>query len=534
MKIRRLTCVLIGAVTALTLTAVPSHAEPSGAAAPGSPLSAVPGGLWQTDQTVWAMAYSNGVLYVGGAFANVRPPGAALGTSQTAQARLAAFDATTGALISSWKPVIGGGAVFALDVSPDGNRLYVGGGFTKVNGSNRSRIAAFDITRPTAPTLVPTTAFNASANAKVVDIDATDTSVYAGGSFTTAGGADRPYVAAFSAQGAGVTPFRVALTGVSAPSYPNPFVTAVEHDAGRVVVGGLFDNVNGDPQHGLAVVDDTTGASTPGFTEPALINTSYVTAAVFDSGHLFVTGRDDKSGSTNRLEGVMALDADTGSILWGSNQHRCLGDSFALQVLAGSVWTGTHAHDCSKVGSYPEANPRFYGSVLGQQVGDGEQVHFYPETLGRSTVPGSLNNVRAFATDGQRLFVGGGFVSVNGLAQQNLTVFSPKTDGGVAPLKVARPTVTAASTGGARITWTTTSDRDDRNLTYSVFRRNNTNPFTTVQASSTFWTTPTVSVVDTAVAAGDRVFYKVKVTDGTNQSTSLASASVTIPPTATN
>lgn len=529
MKVRRLVCVLVGAVTALTLTAVPSQAEPTGAAPPVSLLSAVPGGMWQTDQTVWALAYSNGVLYVGGSFANVRPPGAALGTAQTAQARLAAFDATTGAFISSWKPVIGGGAVFSLDVSPDGDRLYVGGGFTRVNGSNRARIAAFDISNPTAPTLVPRTGFRASANAKVVDIDATLTTVYAGGSFTTAGRAARPYVAAFSAQGTGVTPFRVALTGVSEPSYPNPFVTAVEHDAGRVVVGGLFDYVNGVPQHGLAVVDETTGASTPGFTEPVLLNTSYVTAAAFDAGRLFITGRDDRSGSSNRLEGVMGLDATTGSILWGSNQHRCLGDSFALQVLAGSVWVGTHAHNCSKIGSFPEANPRFYGSVLGQRVGDGEQVHFYPETLGRSAVPGSLNNVRAFATDGQRLFVGGGFVSVNGIAQQNVTAFSPKTTGGVAPLRVARPTVTAASTGGATVTWTTSSDRDDRNLTYSVFRRKSSTPFTTVQASSTFWTTPTASVVDTAVAPGGSVFYKVRVSDGTNQSTSLASATVTIP-----
>jgi hypothetical protein len=156
-------------------------------------------------------------------------------------------------------------------------------------------------------------------------------------------------------------------------------------------------------------------------------------------------------------------------------------------------------------------------------------VHFYPETLGRSAVPGSLNNVRAFATDGQRLFVGGGFVSVNGIAQQNVTAFSPKTTGGVAPLRVARPTVTAASTGGATVTWTTSSDRDDRNLTYSVFRRRSSTPFTTVRASSTFWSTPTASVVDTAVAPGDSVFYKVRVSDGTNKSTSLASATVTIP-----
>lgn len=516
-------------LAAVALTAFPVQAEPTGAEPPPSPLSAAPGTWWQTDATVWAMAYSQGVVYVGGGFTTVRPPGAAPGTSERPQARLAAFDASTGDFLAGWRPVVTGGAVYSLDVSPDGDRLYVGGAFTRVDHHNRGRIAAYDITTPTAPTLEGRTGFAASVNAPVTDIDSTARTVYLGGGFTRAGGLPRSYVAAFGAQGSGVTPFRVRLSGVSAPSYPHPFVSAVQYNRGRVLVGGLFDNVNGVAQHGIAMVDATTGASTPGFTEPVLINTSFVTAAAFGgNGRLFIAGRDDKSGSRNRLEGVMALDGTSGSILWGSNQHRCLGDSFALEIRGSTVWVATHAHNCGRIGTFPESRPRFYASVLGHDVGTGEQVHFYPETGGRPAVPGSLNNARALTTDGRRLFVAGGFLSVNGLAQQNITYFSPKTDGGVAPVRVHRPQATATPAGDATVTWTTSSDRDDRSLTYEVFRRNSLTPFATVESPSAFWDRRTLSVVDTEVATGDSVFYRVRVSDGTSPVMSLPSETITV------
>lgn len=524
-------CLLSGLLVSLVLSAAqPAAAEPTGAAPPVSPLSAKPTTMWQTDQTVWALAYSQNVLYVGGSFTTVRPPGAPLGSSQQSQARLAAFNATTGEFIDTWRPVIGGGDVYSLEVSPDNSRLYVGGGFTAVNSTTHQRLAAFNIADPTSPVLLNSSQFGARTNRRVTDIDATNDTVWAGGNFTTAGATPRTYVAAFAANGGGVLPFNVNLSGVSAPSYTSPFVTAVQLDGqGNLAVGGLFDRVNDVTQHGFAMVNAATGERLAGFTSPPLINTSYVTAAVFQDGRLFIAGRDDKSGSTDRLEGVMAMDARNGQILWGSNQHRCLGDSFSLQVISGSVWVGTHAHDCKKVGTFPETNPRFYAAVLGQDVATGEQDHFYPDTSGKSTVPGSLNNVRAFATDGQRLFVGGGFAAVNGIQQQNLTVFEPKTGGGTAPVKVAKPTATANLTGGATVSWIASSDRDNRTLTYDVFRRNSSTPFATIQAQSAFWYKPGLSVVDSSVQSGESVYYKVRVSDESNKVMSVASTTITIP-----
>src|ERR1035438_3143024 len=110
----------------------------------GQNLSAVVSPSWQTNSTVWAIASANGVVYVGGEFTSVRPPGVALGgAGQVAQSYLAAFNASTGALITTFTPTFtltgtcSAGTpcgVDALAVSPDGNTLYVGGSFNHVDG----------------------------------------------------------------------------------------------------------------------------------------------------------------------------------------------------------------------------------------------------------------------------------------------------------------------------------------------------------------------------------------------------------------
>jgi hypothetical protein len=520
--------ILAGATTAV--------AEPTGGTGPddatASPLSAAATAMPQTDKTIYALGYSNGVLYLGGTFTTTRPAGAAAGTQTTAQPRLAAVNTTTNKVISSWTPQVSGGAIFAMAVSPDGKRLYVGGTFNHIDGKFHNRIAGFDITDPKAPVLLPAKKFNPTPNKKIVALAATNTTVYAGGYLTSAGGAARTDVAAFSADGGATLPWKPVLAGVSAPSYPNPFVTslAVTPDGSRVAIGGLFDKVNGVSQHGLAMVDATTGASVPGYQIPSILPTSYITAIAMDGGRMFIAGRDDKSGNSNRHEGVRAMDLATGATLWGSDGHRCLGDSFALQVLAGQVWVGTHAHNCSAIGGHPEMSPRFYGSTMGQDVVTGTQDHFYPATYGNKTVQGSMNNVRAFATDGSRLFVAGGFLRTDGVKSQDLVSFDPKNGGGGAvPTKVGRPKLSTTS-AGVKVSWTAASDVDDRNLTYRVYRNKGTTAIGTVTAASTFWSLPTISFVDSGATPGASVTYKVAVSDGSNNAgKSVASNSITVP-----
>lgn len=533
MKIRS----LLAATAALTLSwglmaAPPASAEPTGGANVGiSPLSATPTAMPQTNNTVFALGYANGVLYLGGTFTEVRPAGAAPHTQVTNQARLAAVDVASGRIISTWAPRVTGGDIYSMAVSPDQTRLYVGGTFNKVNDRFAGKIAGFDITNPSAPRQLSNAEFNgANVNGKVTALEATNDAAYVGGYFTQARGVARGRLAAFSANGGALLPWQPSVTGTSSTQfYPQPFVTALESDgAGRMAVGGMFDQVNGRSQHGLGLVDTATGASVPGFTPPAIQPLSYVTTIEFTEGRLIYAGRDDKTGSRARLEGVTAVDANTGAVAWGADNHRCMGDTFALIAVAGKVWAGTHAHDCRDVGGYPEANPRFYGSVLGQDPATGEQAHFYPSLTGAGNEPGSLNNVRAFATDGQQLFVAGGFLKVNGFSQQNLNSYVLKGDGGgLAPVKVGKPTAVPAA-GGARVSWTASSDIDDRTLTYRIYRNNGSVPVGEVTANSTFWSRPTLSFTDSTAPAGVNLTYKVEVRDASNvQQRSLPSAAVT-------
>ena len=108
---------------------------------------------WQTDNTVWALAYGNGVVYVGGQFLNARPPGAANGstTGEVSRTYLAAFNSTTGALITSFDPVITETGppptpgCIRWRCRPMAAPCTWAALFNHVNGSYRDNLAAFNI-----------------------------------------------------------------------------------------------------------------------------------------------------------------------------------------------------------------------------------------------------------------------------------------------------------------------------------------------------------------------------------------------------
>ena len=109
----------------------------------------------------------------------MRPPGAALGTGEVARNRIAAFNANTGALITTFNPNANG-MVYDLDVSNDGTKLYVAGSFTTIGGQTRQRIARLNL-----PSGTVDTAWTANANGIVATVTSDNNNVYVGGDFTT-------------------------------------------------------------------------------------------------------------------------------------------------------------------------------------------------------------------------------------------------------------------------------------------------------------------------------------------------------------
>ena len=75
------------------------------------------------------------------------------------------------------------------------------------------------------------------------------------------------------------------------------------------------------------------------------------------------------------------------------------------------------------------------------------------------------------------------------------------------------PTVTSPGAGEALVSWQSTFDRDNRNLTYKVIRDNNTaNPVYTTTRGSTPWDQPFMNFLDTGLTPGAHT-YRIYVDD---------------------
>jgi hypothetical protein len=137
---------------------------------------------------VMAVEQIGNTIYVGGQFLEVVRRRS---DPRHNQPFLAAFDATSGDWIDWWRPELNG-SVFALEASPDGSRLYVGGEFTSVNGvGDTQSFAALDPTTGEVDLSFTAQIENSSPPGAVRTIRAVGNWVYIGGSFTHVIGPDR-------------------------------------------------------------------------------------------------------------------------------------------------------------------------------------------------------------------------------------------------------------------------------------------------------------------------------------------------------
>ena len=164
---------------------------------------------------------------------------------------LGQYDATTGQRTAIWAPSFNG-RIGALAVS--GSRLFVGGGFSAIDGSPRSCLASFDISGPT------------------------------------------PVLKSWAPEVA-CTTVPWDLNGISA-LLPSP---------GGVFVAGRFEAIAGQPRHYLGLVDASTGAVDPWnlITDAAAYNLAPISLAM--QGSLLVVGsRRGRAGSSSVRRGRTA------------------------------------------------------------------------------------------------------------------------------------------------------------------------------------------------------------------------------------
>ncbi|MEU2250486.1 LamG domain-containing protein [Streptomyces sp. NPDC019224] len=490
------------------LSAAAAAGPPAAALTPPVSITADDLSTWQTNGIVWSMAASaEGVVYAGGTFSTLRPPGAASGTSEQPAVNFAAFDAATGAPTDcslSFTLSSGTATVRSLALSPDGETLYAGGRFGAVNGVGVSNIAAID-----TATCTPRQDFKVSVSATVRALAVTDDTVYLGGDFNTVAGQPRNYFAAVTT-GAALKPWTANADEVGRAVEVTP-------DGRHVVLGGDFFTVNSTSTHALAVVNATTGAldrSYPGF----IPNTSTVQDLTSDAKQ-FYTANEGTGGGV--FDGRIALDLTTFDQVW---RDTCLGATQAVLVHEGVLYSGSHAHDCASMGAFPD-QPRKH--LLAQSVDDPKLLPWFPDTndgIGEPVGP----RVMAQTGKGGRhyLWVGGEFTTVNSKAQQGLTRFADGPDTG-APW-VPNVSVSTVAPGKVDVNWQTSFDTDDGTLTYRVYKDGASTPVHTTTGYSVFWDRPQLRWTDTDVAPGETHTYRITASDGTNTSAKSPAVSATV------
>ncbi|MGJ5751677.1 hypothetical protein FB563_3977 [Streptomyces puniciscabiei] len=441
---------------------------------------------WQTDGVVWSVEYARGVVYVGGTFGSVRPPGAKPGHKAVVRKNFAAFDAATGELLPCAHSFTGGGGtVRALKASPDGKVLYAGGSFGKVDHTGVASAVALN----TADCSLRRD-FRPAVTATVRAIETTGATVYLGGDFTVVDGRERRRAAAFSRSGT-LLPFKADI------DEPVRAVLAAP-DRNKVLLGGDFHHVNGKREQALVALDPTTGATVKSFPD-WLPERSSVTSLT-RNGDRFYLGAEGEG--TGIFDGRVAGRLNDGTMVW---KDTCLGATQDVVVYRNVLYSASHAHYCGLTpGGFPDGPRRHF---LAQSIGDRSILHWFPDTddgIGEGVGP------RTLVTAGRVLWAGGEFTMVNGKPQQGLTRFGAGP-GDAAPEAAPRLTGERARTGRVRLTWRAAWDRDDAQLTYLIYRDGEL--VASPRQRSVEWDRPEMAYTD-SVPAGSRHRYTIAVTDG--------------------
>jgi uncharacterized delta-60 repeat protein len=165
--------------------------------------------------------------------------------------------------------------VFAIAVQPD-HKILIGGGFTKVGRTSRSRVARLQADGSLDTGFDPGAGVDGVVQ---VLIPGAEGRILIGGRFTTVQGQSRPYLARLTSTGGLDSSFDARPDGL--------VLAAVEVPGGGWVIGGSFTSVNGVPRAGLARLN-REGVLDPEF-NPGLDRAAHALAAGGD-GSVWLAG----------------------------------------------------------------------------------------------------------------------------------------------------------------------------------------------------------------------------------------------------
>ncbi|MCW2831631.1 MAG: hypothetical protein JWP31_2323 [Aeromicrobium sp.] len=491
------------------------------------------GGSLDYATEVSAFAQIGNRVYVGGNFTRVRKSD---GSQQYRQPYLAAFDATTGSWISSFRPLFNN-QVKALAALPNG-KLAVGGQFSKLDGRTATNLVVLDPISGRRYSTFRATFGQTTSGAKrwVRSLDVSGPYLYVGGGFTTYRGGTSTKTRAFrnilrvsAANGSPSTGWRPNLgAGIVQPNGKRSVSSSVlsldvSDDGSRVYAAGQF-------QQGYVGDDGKAAVSRPG---AAAIRTT--TPATFQSWSV-------RYSTANKLRRYQQTVKRVGSRVWlGGSQHSFFSyTSSTLKLAASNItfsggdlqaaasrgnvvygschcnqwnYSGTTSYD-SKASGYRQVDRIGYVGAWDAATGS-----YYPEFAPTSKMRAGEGPWALMSASDGTLWSGGDYVSVVDRDGKN------QSAGGFARFAMRPHTPPAAPSSAkvsltgstATVSWTPSATRG---VSYEVLRNNKVVEVTGAGATS-------VAVDDSTGA--DRFF--VRASDG--QGNRSASTRVARPGSAT-
>ena len=418
---------------------------------------------WDVDGQVHALSVMGDTVFVGGEFQTVLGPN---GTT-AARSNLAAFSVLDGSLLPFRADT--NGIVRAIEATA--GRLYVGGSFTTIGGSNVPRLARLS---PTDGAVVPS--FRPAPDGAVHVIVRDGSRLYVGGEFEQMAGASRARAAALSIDDESL------IDGFAPVVSSTVHAIAVSPDDATVYLGGLFRTINGVTRRYLGGVRAGDGGTTG-------VSFSEAAARVRD-----LDVSDDGSGLFAAVGGgqnsAKAWDVD-GDFRWAIQTD---GDVQAVEYVDGNVWFGFHD---SFQGDY-------LVKLLVADAVDGTLDPFRPAV-------NKFWGVRVIEESDGAMIAGGEFTTFNGVTTSGLAILPFSSTPDISPPTTPmglRTTYVSSTT--IRLAWEPSVDARSE-VSYRVVRDG---------ASPTNTSATSVTVTGLQPATGYE--FRVRAVDGEGNASALS------------
>lgn len=234
----------------------------------------------------------------------------------------------------------GSGANFGVNAAAlqsDG-KIVIGGRFTTINGTTRNRVARLNSDGTLDASFL---AAGSGVNGEVFALALqSDGKTVIGGFFTSVNGTARNGIARLNSDGTHDNAFLATGSGVN----NSVFAVAVQSDD-RIVIGGLFTNVNGTERNGAARLNPDGNLDMSFLAAGSGANAPLYAIALQSDGKIVIGGSFTNFSGTAR-DGIERLNAngsvDTSFLVSGSGANnivRCLGLQSDGKILLGGAFT---------------------------------------------------------------------------------------------------------------------------------------------------------------------------------------------------